>query len=435
MSDAFGIQVLQDERTPPGHAIIRVSGVEQAPLDEHFEIRRAEDHGVPVGTDWPTGPRDPVASNWDPETKVWEMTIGPEIVNPILGGTRVVVNLLGLGRQEQLSWPDDLVLAAASGRRWARPTRREIKTVVPPGKDTSERDRRRQAEAEAQRRQEEERRQAEAERRRQKEEEQRRSAEAERQRREEEGRLQAEAEQQKSEAEKRSREEEERKQAEAERQQRLDEERRAAEEKQKRLDEEKTRALDETKRDDRRGSQNRLGLWLGLTGGVLAIAGVVAWLLWPRPIPPPQIEPTPLPAPTAAPSASPLEEAQRFLQTNPSADQIHAKGLEFQGRGEVGPAAVLFRKAADEPLKHGPSAHALGRLYDPSDFSPQGSAKPRATQIPEANPLFAATWYQRAAEYGDESAKQDLERLLEWAKTAASGGDSAAEEILRKFMP
>ena len=267
MSDASGIRILQDERTPPGHAIIRVSGVEQAPLDEHFEIRRAEDHGVPVGTDWPTGPRDPVASNWDPETKVWEMTIGPEIVNPILGGTRVVVNLLGLGRQEQLSWPDDLVLAVAGGRRWARPTRREIKTVVPPGKDTTERDRRRQAEAEAQRRQEEQRQQAEAERRRQQEEEQRRSAETERQRRDEESRRQAEAEQQKSEAEKRSREEEERKQAESDRQQRLDEERRAAEEKQKRLDEEKTRALDERKRDDdRRGSENRLGLWLGLTG-------------------------------------------------------------------------------------------------------------------------------------------------------------------------
>ena len=163
---------------------------------------------------------------------------------------------------------------------------------------------------------------------------------------------------------------------------------------------------------------------------------MIAWLLWPRPIPPPQLEPTPLPSKTAPPPpSSPLEEAQRFLQTNPSAEQIHAKALDFQGRGELGPAVVLFRKAADEPLKYGPSAHALGRLYDPSDFSPQGSAKPRATQVPEANPLFAAIWYQRAAEYGDESAKQDLERLLEWAKTAASGGDGAAEEILRKFAP
>ena len=255
MSDASGIRILQDERTPPGHAIIRVSGVEQAPLDEHFEIRRAEDHGVPVGTDWPTGPRDPVASNWDPETKVWEMTIGPEIVNPILGGTRVVVNLLGLGRQEQL----ELARRSRAGRG-----RRAALGAAYPPRDQDRRsarqghDRARPAPAGRSRGAAPARRAAAASRSRAATPTKRSSAaapETERQRRDEESRRQAEAEQQKSEAEKRSREEEERKQAESDRQQRLDEERRAAEEKQKRLDEEKTRALDEKKRDDdRRGS-------------------------------------------------------------------------------------------------------------------------------------------------------------------------------------
>jgi TPR repeat protein len=245
MADLSTIRVLQNERTPPGEAIIRVTGVERAPLDERFEVRRADDEGSSIGSDWPAGLRDPVASNWDPQTQTWEMTIGPDVVNPILGGTKVAISLPGISRQEMLSWPDNLLLAVQQGRRWGRPTRPVVAASAAPARSVPSGEQNRQAQAEQQRREEEQRRQAQAEQQR-REEEQRRQAQAEQLRREEEQRRQAQAEQQRREeeqrrqvqAEQQRREEEQRRQAQAEQQRREEEQRRQAQAEQQRREEE-----------------------------------------------------------------------------------------------------------------------------------------------------------------------------------------------------
>jgi hypothetical protein len=126
MTEPIGITVLQDQSNPPGYVVIRVTGVARAPLDESFTIRRADSETSSIGSDWPVGSRHPVSSDWHEDGLVLDLVVGPDTVNPIPGGTPVVIRLPGVTDQDiALNWPDGLLLAAKENRRRGRP-RNEI---------------------------------------------------------------------------------------------------------------------------------------------------------------------------------------------------------------------------------------------------------------------------------------------------------------------
>ncbi|HTO79291.1 MAG TPA: hypothetical protein VMJ31_05900, partial [Methylocystis sp.] len=124
------IRIFQAEDTAPGHAVIHLGGVARAPLDESFTVARADDEPLAPGSSWPQGPRQPLSSEWHEERQLLELQIGPDVVHPIQGGTPVLLRFPGLGREETVIWPDDLMLQPEGARLWRRPDRRSTRAQV-----------------------------------------------------------------------------------------------------------------------------------------------------------------------------------------------------------------------------------------------------------------------------------------------------------------
>jgi hypothetical protein len=165
-----------------------------------------------------------------------------------------------------------------------------------------------------------------------------------------------------------------------------------------------------SKKRSQRWGQILLGL---VTAVVVGCAGIGLWLYLNPSCP-----------------RDPMGDAQAFLTGNPPAEAIYAKALACRQCQAVDASIQLFRRAAD--AGNGPAAHELGKIYDPADLAPPGLGK-RALQAPEANPVMAANWYERALADGDQTASSDLDALVNWARAAAAKGDDQASELLRQL--
>jgi TPR repeat protein len=99
-------------------------------------------------------------------------------------------------------------------------------------------------------------------------------------------------------------------------------------------------------------------------------------------------------APTAALPPSP--ERERALG-------LHAKGKELLDQGNVQPARMLFRRAAEAGLAE--SALALGGTFDPVEL-----AKLRVLGL-QPDVASARQWYEKARQLGAREAEDRLRRL------------------------
>lgn len=105
---------------------------------------------------------------------------------------------------------------------------------------------------------------------------------------------------------------------------------------------------------------------------------------------------TPAPIPGApGPQPSPSER-ERALS-------LHAKGKELLDRGNIQPARMLFRRAAEQGLAE--SALALGGTYDPAEL-----AKMRVMGL-QPDIAAARRWYDTARKLGAAEAAERLRRL------------------------
>jgi hypothetical protein len=143
--------------------------------------------------------------------------------------------------------------------------------------------------------------------------------------------------------------------------------------------------------------------------------------------------------PAAAPIEKPLRlEVSEFLAGKPSNEQILAKGRDYLAAGKPDGAFLVWRAAADagDP----PASLAFGGFYDPVTAM-QGSPVP-------VNGETAALWYERAARgelpeamrrlgllyaKGHTTLPADKAKARDWLKRAADKGDQAAKQELDKL--
>jgi len=96
-------------------------------------------------------------------------------------------------------------------------------------------------------------------------------------------------------------------------------------------------------------------------------------------------------------------------------DETYGFAQDLLGRGRSNEAFALFKvlaKAGD-----GPSAFALGKMYDPLLWAPA------ASPFSNPNPREAEQWYGRALEHGVEDARVNLDLLRDWKADRAGDGE------------
>jgi TPR repeat protein len=135
-----------------------------------------------------------------------------------------------------------------------------------------------------------------------------------------------------------------------------------------------------------------------------------------QPAPPPAVAPsvTPQPAPPpATASTAPRESAGSVnaavpLAPRPTIDTgpLMARGQALLREGDVAGARLFFERAAE--TGDGAAMSALGRTYDPIELRQLGVLGIKA------DPNRALQWYRSAATAGDSTAQQSIGRLSEW---------------------
>ena len=107
------------------------------------------------------------------------------------------------------------------------------------------------------------------------------------------------------------------------------------------------------------------------------------------------------------PTTSSVETARPVARpSSPERDRalgLHAKGKELLEQGNIQPARMLFRRAADQGLAE--SALALGGTYDPVELS-----KLRVMGL-QPDVAAARQWYDKARQLGATEAADRLRRL------------------------
>jgi len=103
-------------------------------------------------------------------------------------------------------------------------------------------------------------------------------------------------------------------------------------------------------------------------------------------------------------------------------DEVHEKAVEYQGQGSLADAHLLYFFAARED--HLPSIMTMGEMSDPIRFRAENSL------LDNADVIQAHKWYQKAAALGDQMAAERISGLREWAKDAATAGNSQARQLL-----
>jgi type II secretory pathway predicted ATPase ExeA len=157
----------------------------------------------------------------------------------------------------------------------------------------------------------------------------------------------------------------------------------------------------------------------------------------PSPAQMPASDPTTV-APTAAtaPPEAGAESATTALSAPPSrvqaiedaagvdVDVLLARGDALLRQSDIVAAQMFFHLAAEHGSAAG--AMAMAATYDPLALREAGIRGGRA------NPGEALSWYRRAADLGAPMAEAHRERLLEYLRKAAAGGDGTARNALEK---
>jgi TPR repeat protein len=101
--------------------------------------------------------------------------------------------------------------------------------------------------------------------------------------------------------------------------------------------------------------------------------------------------------------------------------EVYERAERFRGAGLLADAYLLYFFAGR--LGHGPSALALGRMYDPKTFTREVSI------LREPDVAQAHKWYDLAARAGDPAAKRHQADLRGRVERAASEGDAEAQRL------
>lgn len=102
--------------------------------------------------------------------------------------------------------------------------------------------------------------------------------------------------------------------------------------------------------------------------------------------------------------------------------QVFDRAQEYRYDGSLADAHLLYFFAARE--NHLPSMMTMGEMSDPLHFRAEDSL------LDHADAIQAWKWYQKAAQLGHPQAAQRLAELGQWARDAAAGGDSVAQQLL-----
>ncbi len=181
-----------------------------------------------------------------------------------------------------------------------------------------------------------------------------------------------------------------------------------------------------------------------LVGAALG-AGSMWWALKPAPqqlaaLP----KPTPLPVSNGARQASAnlpkpsvtaatvntdkkqaLGAVKEILANETDANVLYEHAQAYVAQGQIGPSFLLYRAAAR--AGSGEAAIAIGRMYDPVDFAN------RVSPFEAPNADKALEWYQTAKRLRAAGAIRATERTLSALKVEASGGNSEAAALLKKY--
>lgn len=108
----------------------------------------------------------------------------------------------------------------------------------------------------------------------------------------------------------------------------------------------------------------------------------------------------------------------------PAPSLLIAFGNDYLARKDVAAARLFYRRAADGGSAGG--AAALAASYDPVYLNQH------ALHGVRPDPKEALRWYYVAAEMGDLSAASRVTALMDWLRSAASGGDNNARALLER---
>ena len=170
-------------------------------------------------------------------------------------------------------------------------------------------------------------------------------------------------------------------------------------------------------------------LWLILALGLIAavvVTGLVAFLADEDPPleePIAEVEPV---APPPPPQDRTYDEAQvrSFLAAEPNPSDTLAEAEAYLEAGHPDLALLLYRNA--DRQGQAAASVAIGRMYDPSTFDSQTSA------FPSPNADQAATYYLKAAETGDAEAQFLLGKLMVEGATSGPGDAEAGVVWLQR---
>ena len=102
--------------------------------------------------------------------------------------------------------------------------------------------------------------------------------------------------------------------------------------------------------------------------------------------------------------------------------QAFDKAQKFRGEGSLADAHLLYFFAARE--NHLPAIMTMGEMSDPMLFRAEDSL------LDQADVIQAYKWYRKAAQLGQPSASERLDKLGRWASEAAATGNAEARQLL-----
>ena len=106
-------------------------------------------------------------------------------------------------------------------------------------------------------------------------------------------------------------------------------------------------------------------------------------------------------------------------------EKVMAKATEFSTEGSLADAHLVFFFAAR--AQHVEAMMTMGEMSDPTLFSAENNL------MDHPDPVQAYKWYRMALDKGFEPARDRLQNLQRWAKSEASYGNIAAQQLLLNF--
>ncbi len=131
MTDGVRLTIEEDTGAPPGHARLRLEGVDEL-ADPRFRLRRrgAEaEHLGPQG--WQNSPVLLEPDAVEPEAGGVVLKVGPAVVDRMAADAPIELELPALGLTLRSYWPDIAPSPGAADRTLARPTREPRQPAAP----------------------------------------------------------------------------------------------------------------------------------------------------------------------------------------------------------------------------------------------------------------------------------------------------------------